>query len=604
MTNESTAERAAGFVGSAFNATITNCELEGKLTLRNLYSGGLVGYMESGRIANCEVKGVVENPIQGLSWNGEMNAAVTGGFVGHALGGAVIEDCVLSGDLSTMGRYAGGIVAHLEESTVRRCRVKNTAEISNVSHYCGGVASIMLGNAALISDCRFEGRVNSSYPYHGGIVGSITAGKVYNCIATSTSVVAGAEGNAGGIAGQIQTTSVADIALIDNCSSYGHVEDAFNVGGIVGYVAHKANGAYAGVTNCAAIGNVLISKGAYNDKYNLVGGVVGWITKNYGTSVVANCVGRPKEIHGAPISKTAATKQLISGLVGCADNSNGPTIYGSYTDITRSKILVGFEPVAEITSGTVLHGAIFGYSYRNVSTISCFYDSSMVNHGTVGSGYVCTERDCAAMTPAQMTDGTLLARLNTAAAVYTPATNTPAAKQWVAGADGYPIPSGLPADTTPLSAEPKRVSVIGDSISTFRGYIPYGYSTYYPREDGSFLKVEDMYWHRLIYTHMTNARLERNISYSGTCVTNSSTTADSYYAKRFIDQQGVGDADIVIIHGGTNDCAKNIGQLVDGLSIKSHTAPSDSVVEALCQSADKATTRAEIEALDDTTFCE
>ena len=607
MTNNSTAERAAGFVGSAFNVTITNCELDGKLTIRNLYCGGFVGHMEGGRIANCEVKGVVENPVQGISWNGESNAAVTGGFAGCALGGAVIEDCVLSGDVSTMGRYAGGIVARLEESTVRRCRVKNTAEISNVSHYCGGVASIMLGNESLISDCRFEGRVNSSYPYHGGIVGSVTAGKVYNCIATSTSVVAGAEGNAGGIAGQIQTTSATDIALIDNCSSYGHVEDAFNIGGIVGYVAHNANGAYAGVTNCAAIGNVLISKGAYKNKYNLVGGIVGWITKNYGTSVVANCVGRPKEMHGAPISGTAATKQLISGLVACADNSNGPTIYGCYTDITRSKILVGFEPVAEITSGTVLHGAIFGYSYRDVSTISCFYDNSIVNHGTVGSGYTCTETDCAALTPAQMTDGTLLSRLNAAATAYTPAANTPAAKQWVAGADGYPIPSGLLADTTPLSAEPKKVSVIGDSISTFRGYIPYGYSTYYPRADGSFLKVEDMYWHRLIYNYMTNARLERNISYSGSLVTNCNddrvNSSQTYYAKRFILQNGVGDADIVIIHGGTNDTTKKV-DLATGILCTSETGPSESVIASYLATADKAKTRAEIEALNDETYCE
>ena len=406
----------------------------------------------------------------------------------------------------------------------------------------------------------------------------------------------------GGIAGEIQTATATDIALIDNCASYGTVEGAYSVAGIVGHISHSADGAYAGVTNCATIGGKIISKGAYNKNYNLAGGVAGWITKGYGTTVVANCAGRAGEIHGAPISELAVTKELISGLVACVDNSKGTTtLYGSYTDATSANMYVGFE---NLNNNSGRYGALFGYSYYNLTLTSCFHNEAIAIHGNVRNGYTCYESGCAGYTQKQMTDGTLLAQLNAAAAAYKPRTGTPEAKSWVSDGDGYPIPANLPKDTTPASAEPKKVSVIGDSISTFRGYIPFKYSTYYPRADGTFISVEDMYWYQLIYKHMTNARLERNIAYSGSWVTKADTSKDTYFAKRFIDQNGVGDADIVIIHGGTNDWNKNAVNLVSGLGVRATSGPTDAQLQPLFAAADAAKTRAEVEALNDTTFCE
>lgn len=602
MTNRSTAEKSAGFIGVSYGSTVTDCTLEGQLNLYNLYSGGIIGWMDSGRVANCYVTGRVENNVAGITWNNQTNAAITGGFVGYALNDAVIENCTLSGDVAVMGRYAAGIVARLEESTVRGCSVRNASEVSSISHYCGGIVAMMIGNGSLISDCRFEGRVNSGYTITGGIVGSINAGKVYNCIATSTSSVADDMNNVGGIAGEIITSTATDVALIDNCASYGTAEGAYSVAGIVGHISHSADGAYAGVTNCATIGGKIISKGAYNKNYNLAGGVAGWITKGYGTTVVANCAGRAGEIHGAPISELAVTKELISGLVACVDNSKGTTtLYGSYTDATSANMYVGFE---NLNNNSGRYGALFGYSYYNLTLTSCFHNEAIAIHGTVRNGYTCYESGCAGYTQKQMTDGTLLAQLNAAAAAYKPRTGTPEAKSWVSDGDGYPIPANLPKDTTPASAEPKKVSVIGDSISTFRGYIPFKYSTYYPRADGTFISVEDMYWYQLIYKHMTNARLERNIAYSGSWVTKADTSKDTYFAKRFIDQNGVGDADIVIIHGGTNDWNKNVVNLVSGLGVRATSGPTDAQLQPLFTAADAAKTRAEVEALNDTTFCE
>ncbi len=598
----STAYYQSALVGWADECTISNCTIKGLVNLYSLYSGGFAGYMSGGVVKDCLIDGRVENNVKGISLGSETNVGYTGGCVGHAANGALIERCTISGDVAVMGRYAAGVVARLEESTVRECSILSTAEISNVSHYCGGIAAIMIGNSALIEKCHFEGRLNSGYTITGGIVGSIKSGKVSGCIATATSSVADDQNNVGGIAGEIMTINATDIALIDCCAFYGQVEGAHSVGGIVGYIAHTSDGAYAGVTNCATIGGKVISKGAYNKKYNLVGGVVGWITKSVGTTVVASCAGRAGSIHAAPISELVATKELISGLVACVDNKKGSTtLYGCYTDATRSNVFIGFEP---ISTNNGLHGALFGYSYYNVTLTSCYYNDSLGIHGSVGNNYTCTESGCQAFTIPQMTDGSLLSALNAAAKAYVPYPGTPEAQQWIADANGYPIPNSLPIDTTPIQAAPKRVSVIGDSISTFRGYIPYKYSTYYPRADGTFLSVEDMYWYRLIYKHMTNARLERNIAYSGSLVTNSDASATTYFAKRFIDQNGVGDADIVIIHGGTNDWNRNAVELAPGVGIRNSSAPSDSQLSQLFAAADAATSRTQIESLNDTTFCE
>ena len=590
-------------VGYADSTTISGCTFEGKTNFYNHYSGAFAGFFDGSTLSNCRINGRIENNVQGNNTSSEQNCAYTAGCVGHATNGSLIEGCTIAGDVATMGRYAAGVVSVLEDSTVRNCHILSTCEVSNVSHYCGGVVALMKGNDSLIEGCRFDGRVNTSYPIAGAIVGSITSGKVQNCISTRNSMTTSYEGYSGGIAGQIYTANTSDKAIIDRCSAYGQVEGAYNVGGIIGYVRHTQAGAYAGITNCAVLGSTLISRGANGYDYNLIGGIAGWLTGNYKSVVVANCVARPKEIHAAPISNKKATKEIIAGVVACP-NIDDVVITGCYTDITRNNTLVGFEPIPAPTSSTTRQGAIFGYAYNPLSVSDCFHIASLATHGSVASGKKLTQSNCQTVTTAEMTDGTLLTLLNAAASSYTPATNTPTAAQWIAGADGYPVPEGLPVDTTPANAEPKRVSVIGDSISTFRGYIPYSYSTYYPRADGTFLSVSDMYWYHLIYKHMTNARLERNIAYSGSWVTKADTSKDTYFAKRFIDQNGVGDADIVIIHGGTNDWNKNAVNLVSGLGVRATSGPTDAQLQPLFAAADAAKTRAEVEALNDTTFCE
>ena len=109
---------------------------------------------------------------------------------------------------------------------------------------------------------------------------------------------------------------------------------------------------------------------------------------------------------------------------------------------------------------------------------------------------------------------------------------------------------------------PLRVSLLGDSISSYEGYIPSvltqlnGGQTaaYYPAK-GSLTDVSQTYWYKLIYEKMDNAVLDMNNSWRGTMVTRRVEEGyeDRDYSARCA-LYGLGKPDVVFIHGGTNDC--------------------------------------------------
>lgn len=101
-----------------------------------------------------------------------------------------------------------------------------------------------------------------------------------------------------------------------------------------------------------------------------------------------------------------------------------------------------------------------------------------------------------------------------------------------------------------------RVGVLGDSISSFEGQIPEGHKAYYPKNDCDVDVWQKSYWGLLI-TKYWDAELDMNVSWSGGCVApNPVKAAGSDFisrAKKFVDP------DVVLIHGGTNDCIASNG---------------------------------------------
>lgn len=93
-------------------------------------------------------------------------------------------------------------------------------------------------------------------------------------------------------------------------------------------------------------------------------------------------------------------------------------------------------------------------------------------------------------------------------------------------------------------------SILGNSISTYMGYLPYGYKVYYNEKR---LKVEETWW--MVFSQVTGYKMNKNASWSGSTVTNNSNNKDSYFTsdKRLSDLAGKTIPDMIFILGGTND---------------------------------------------------
>jgi len=110
-------------------------------------------------------------------------------------------------------------------------------------------------------------------------------------------------------------------------------------------------------------------------------------------------------------------------------------------------------------------------------------------------------------------------------------------------------------DYNPLAG--KKLSLLGDSITTFSGWIPSGYAVYYPRGDVD--TVDKTWWYKLL--QMSGMTLCRNAAWSGSSVTGNSqgsTAAAGCSDIRINDltNPDTGDTpDIIICYITTNDWA-------------------------------------------------
>ncbi len=93
-------------------------------------------------------------------------------------------------------------------------------------------------------------------------------------------------------------------------------------------------------------------------------------------------------------------------------------------------------------------------------------------------------------------------------------------------------------------------SILGDSISTFAGFVPAENELFYPKEGVDVTKVEHTWWHQLA-KHCT-LDLFMNESYSGSRI---SRTGLRPLSSSFLDEkrQARLGGDLIIIFGGTND---------------------------------------------------
>ena len=128
----------------------------------------------------------------------------------------------------------------------------------------------------------------------------------------------------------------------------------------------------------------------------------------------------------------------------------------------------------------------------------------------------------------------------------------------------------------------KTVSILGDSISTYKGYVPDGYSCFYPYPTADLADVNQTWWMQVI--NQLGMKLLKNNSYSGTCVsegTGSNSTVQDSRLKELLF--GTETPDIIIIFMGSNDCGS---QYVKLETFKSSYKVMLDKIQALCPNSE------------------
>ena len=105
-------------------------------------------------------------------------------------------------------------------------------------------------------------------------------------------------------------------------------------------------------------------------------------------------------------------------------------------------------------------------------------------------------------------------------------------------------------------AQTKKVSVLGDSYSTYQGFIPANYAVFYPHPNCDVKEVEQTWWS--LFIKAKGYQLEKNDSWSGSTICGTGYGGMDSSHNNFISRvDSLGNPDIILLFGGTNDAWAN-----------------------------------------------
>lgn len=106
----------------------------------------------------------------------------------------------------------------------------------------------------------------------------------------------------------------------------------------------------------------------------------------------------------------------------------------------------------------------------------------------------------------------------------------------------------------------KQISIIGDSISTYYGFVPDGYKVYYNEEialENQLTSVDDTWW-RIVCKHL-GAEICVNNSYSGSRVSGEGFPCASSDERTSSLHTESATPDLILLYIGANDFGRGIG---------------------------------------------
>lgn len=236
--------------------------------------------------ADIDLGGVNWDPI-GCIYNTSGTADTSKAFVGHFDGrGYTVYNLTINASKYNFYRFFGlfGVIEAggcVENVNLSNCNVEIDGDVKGLA-CCGGIAGRAV--AATVSSCTVEGKITASTSSSGvrvgGIVGiTLTDSVIADCHAEVTVGGFSSDNNAmvGGIAGNIEGTTVARCSANATVSVSGTGSVYAVSGGVVGY-AHTSSV----ICDCWSTGAV---SGSNKRVEGRVGGIVGAISK----ATVARC---------------------------------------------------------------------------------------------------------------------------------------------------------------------------------------------------------------------------------------------------------------------------------------------------------------------------
>ncbi|MBR3074831.1 MAG: hypothetical protein IKH11_03630, partial [Bacteroidales bacterium] len=124
--------------GRAVNTTFSNIGVQAQVQFVKCACGGIVGYMDGGKIENCDVSGFVHDEKY-ADFKGVTVVSCVGGIVGYA-NNAEISGCIVKGDITAAGEQLGGIVGQAVNSKIDNCKVLAGSTVTGDNYYAGGIA--------------------------------------------------------------------------------------------------------------------------------------------------------------------------------------------------------------------------------------------------------------------------------------------------------------------------------------------------------------------------------------------------------------------------------------------------------------------------------
>lgn len=463
-----------------------------------------------------------------------VSAAANAGLFG-ALGGSVKNLNIENANISATGNYAAAVAAVMYGGSIERCRVNAETEVTAGGFMAGSIAGLV--HSGTIDACASHASVSA-----------------YQA--------------AGGIAGCLNPNAAGKDVLVVNCTYEPVYKDGSVAGACLGteYQVAYMGGIAGAATYCPDLTGQ--SQTLDNSSIKIV-----------------NCYAFPLELSSSQSASTAIYH--IGGILGRADGAT--TVFNCISPITYSNILrsgtrVPANGFSSLTSAAAIVGRIFSAGvtvtrtfssqawkkvYGNPGNVDVAHSLNTVHLGDGNLRGLGT----AVLNGTEYTveQGGVAAALNEGVAAWN-ADNSVKAVEWAYDPTfGYPKPAGVdvPGVVT------KKVSIIGDSISTYEGYMfsndKYSQGKFYP-DTGYAGKYNNMvfneqytWWWRLIYDKMDNARLEALSAWGGTTVSyltektehsaNPSASCQVNSLQGRYRDYGLGHPDVLFYFGGRNDFA-------------------------------------------------